>query len=143
MLVMCQVLLDDFQELRRTRDKEFQPEIIKLVPIDSKIELTVNQQYFFIIRSQEVNFANVGFLSIATTNSMVKLRDIEIFEAFQQIGIASQIIDLLIQSTKFSGLDAIRLVVFNHRQPAINLYKKFNFIKIKQFQHSVSMQLFV
>ncbi len=90
-------------------------------------ELAADNRYYFCF---EENEELIGYGGIALNGSEADLQTLVIKPEFQKKGLASELLTKLLEKAKASGAKRVFLEVVFDNDPAIALYKKFNFEQI-------------
>jgi len=96
-------------------------------PSTLKSELIAKNSHYFVAKfNQEI----IGFIGIKSTVDNADLMNLVIKKNFRNQGIASTLLEYLINTTKKLGFVSLTLEVMEENYPAIHLYKKFGFSQL-------------
>ncbi|AHN23685.1 MULTISPECIES: GNAT family N-acetyltransferase [Lysinibacillus] len=81
-------------------------------------------------REQEVAYSKVDWKIHLAPEDILVIHTFAVHPAYLKKGIGTKIMDFIIEHSKAMNIKAIRLDVYEKNQPAINLYKKYDFAYI-------------
>lgn len=119
--------LDDIEKMKPLEDELN----INILSKDMMLEDLQNEHYiYFVLKDTKRQNNIVGYLACSLVFDNMDILSIVIKKDYQKKGLASYLLDYIIELANKNGISSILLEVRKSNIPAIKLYEKFNFKNI-------------
>ena len=126
--IICNLDNNQIQDIKLIEDELK----INILPKNSILEDLENEYFSYFVLKDKTNKNIVGYIATSHVYDTMDIISIVIKKDYQRLGLASYLLNYIINFAKEKNISNILLEVRKSNIPAQRLYKKFNFKKINE-----------